>query len=406
MAELFRPMVDWELRTLIAQLAEKHTTIEIIGAGSKRSIGRPVEASALLSTVGLKGISLYEPNELVMSARAGTPLSQIEKELASRGQMLSFEPLEYGALLDSSEGLQTIGGIFATNNSGARRLAVGAARDHLIGLSGVNGRAEYFKSGGRVMKNVTGYDVARGLVGSWGTLAVFTELTFKVFPLPDDTVTLIYLGLEENLALELMGLALATPYEVSGAVHLCAAHAARLNVLKFNNGDTSFTALRIENFMKSVQYRKNKLAEHLAPYGSPLELDSESSLPFWAQLRKLAQLKSSNSLIWRLSTLPNKAAELVSVLRQHMDLNVTYDWSGGLVWLEVPSNEDGYVADIRRSLSIFGGHATLIRADESLRKRIDVFQPQSSNLEKLTRGLKKAFDPHGLLNPGRMYRML
>lgn len=403
MAELFRPMVDWELRTLIAQLGEKRSTIEVMGAGSKRGIGRPVDASVVLSTVGLKGISLYEPNELVMSARAGTPLSQIESELTSRAQMLAFEPLDYGLLFGSSEGQQTIGGVFATNNSGPRRLAVGGARDHLIGLSGVNGRAEYFKSGGRVMKNVTGYDVARGLVGSWGTLAVFTELTFKVFPLPDDSVTLIYSGLEENIAIELMGLALATPYEVSGAVHLSPVHASRMHSYSDMNGNTALTALRIENFMKSVLYRKRKLIEILSVYGTPLELAYETSLDFWGQLRRLAHLKSSGTLVWRLSAPPNKAAELVSVLRRYMHLDVTYDWSGGLIWLELPVSDDANVADIRRTLSIFGGHATLIRADENLRRQVEAFQPLSQNLEVLSRGLKKAFDPLGLLNPGRMY---
>jgi glycolate oxidase FAD binding subunit len=225
--DVFRPAADWELKSIIAQFGQQNVPVEITGAGTKRAIGHPVAAGALITTASLRGITLYEPTELVMSARAGTPVSQVEVELASRGQMLPFEPIDFGPALGAPHGLQTIGAVFATNNSGSRRISTGSARDHLIGLRGVNGRAEIFKAGGRVMKNVTGYDVARGLTGSWGTLAVLTEVTFKVVPLPDDIATIIYTGLPEDLAVELMSLAMGTPYEVSGTVHLPAAHAQR-----------------------------------------------------------------------------------------------------------------------------------------------------------------------------------
>jgi FAD/FMN-containing dehydrogenase len=219
-----------------------------------------------------------------MSARAGTPLSQIEVELASRGQMLPFEPIDLGPALGTDAGLQTIGAIFVANISGSRRISAGAARDYLLGARGVNGRAEIFKSGGRVMKNVTGYDVARGLSGSWGTLAVFSEVTFKVLPLPDDVATLVYPDLTDDLAVELMSLALTQPYEVSGTVHLSPMLASRLKHKGLSKGARSLTAIRLENFTRSIAYRKQKLRELLSVYGAPLELELESSLEFWGEV--------------------------------------------------------------------------------------------------------------------------
>jgi glycolate oxidase FAD binding subunit len=404
--DVLRPAADWELKSMITALGEQRIPIEIIGAGTKRGIGRPVATSALLTTASLRGIPLYEPTELVMAARSGTSLSQIEVELGSRGQMLPFEPLDLGPAFGMPAGAQTIGSVFMTNNSGARRIAVGSARDHLLGARGVNGRAEQFKSGGRVMKNVTGYDVARALTGSWGTLAVVTEVTFKVAPLPDDMVTLLYPGLPDDLAVELMCAAVGSPYEVSGTTHLPAAHAAQLQTPGVAVMKAPVTAIRIENFMKSVLYRKGRLAEALKAYGAPVELDLERSLAFWAELRRMAMLPFGTSFVWRISTSPKAAPLLVSNIRRHMPVEATYDWSGGLVWLETPPSADAGAADVRRAVAMHGGHATLIRADGAVRQSVEVFQPLSAGLERLSRGLKETFDPLGLLNPGRMYATL
>jgi glycolate oxidase FAD binding subunit len=404
--EILRPATDWELKSMLAHLGEQDVSVEIVGAGSKRGIGHPVQSAAIMTTASLRGITLYEPTELVMSARAGTPVSQIEVELASRGQMLPFEPLDYGPALASQGSQPTIGAVFATNNSGSRRIAVGSARDHLIGVRAVNGRAEMFKAGGRVMKNVTGYDVTRGLTGSWGTLAVFSEVTFKVAPLPDDMATLVYTGLPEDIAVELLSLAAGTPFEVSGTVHLSQAPASRIATAPLAGLRTSLTALRIENFMKSVRYRKGRLKDVLNAYGRPLELDLEASLGFWGEIRRMSFAAHAPSILWRVSTSPKNAVDLVATLRRQMPVEATYDWAGGLVWLEIPDCADAGAADIRRAVAISGGHATLIRAPEIVRRQVDVFQPQLPALEKLSRGLKLAFDPKAVLNPGRMYQGL
>jgi glycolate oxidase FAD binding subunit len=403
MNDIMRPATEWELKSMMAALSERGIAVEILGSGSKRGVGRPVIAPVALTTGAMRGISLYEPAELVMAARAGTPLSQIEVELASRGQMLPFEPIDLGPALGADAGLQTIGAVFAANLSGSRRISAGAARDYLLGVRGVNGRAEIFKSGGRVMKNVTGYDVARGLAGSWGTLAVLSEVTFKVLPLPDDVLTLVYPDLTDDLAVELMSLGMAQPYEVSGTVHLSPALVSRLKHKTLSQGKRSLTALRLENFTRSITYRKQKLRDVLSAYGTPLELELESSLEFWSEVRRLSFLPPNGTHLWRISTAPSMAASLVASVRRHMEVEAFYDWSGGLVWLETPASADAGSADIRRAVATHGGHATLIRADETVRSSVEVFHPLAPAVDRITRGIKRSFDPMGLLNPGRMY---
>jgi glycolate oxidase FAD binding subunit len=406
LSDLQRPGADWELQFMIAGCAEKGIPIEIVGSGSKRAVGRPVDGAVTNTTASLRGVTLYEPSELVMSARAGTPLTAIEAELAARGQMLAFEPIDVGPATGAAHGTQTIGAVFATNLSGARRIHSGAARDHLLGIKGVNGRAELFQSGGRVMKNVTGYDVARGLTGSWGTLAVLTEVTFKVVPWPETAVTVVYLNLPDNLAVELLSAAMAQPVEVSGAVHLQAPLAGRLSHPGLKTMGKSVTALRLENFSGAVTARKQKLKEALKVYGKALELDHRETLEFWGELRRLSVLPNRQTLLWRISTKPTAAAKLVQAIKRYMPAEAFYDWAGGLVWLEVPATADAGTAEIRRAAAIHGGHATLIRAERSVRASVEVFQPLSPPVERLTRGLKAAFDPAGILNPGRMYANL
>lgn len=403
MKEPMRPVTDWELASMIASCGARNEPVEIVGNGSKQKAGRPMQTAASITTKALRTIKLYEPTELVMSAEAGAPLTLIEAELASRGQMLAFEPIDLGPAIGGPPGQQTIGAVFAANLSGPRRVVAGAARDHLIGIKAVNGRAEMFKSGGRVMKNVTGYDLARGLSGSWGTLGVLTEVTFKVLPWPEAAVTLVFPGLTDDLAVELMCAAMGTPFEVSGAVHLSAALADRLTTRPPGVSGTGFTALRIENFITSVLYRKDQLSALLKIYGAPLELDYEVSLKFWSELRRLSVLSDQDSALWRVSTSPSNAAKLVAAIRKHMTVEAYYDWSGGLIWLEVPATADAGASDIRRAVAVHGGHATLIRADAAIRGAVEVFQPQSPVLERITRNLKSAFDPQGILNPGRMY---
>lgn len=406
MNDIMRPAAEWELQGIITNCTDRRLPIEVMGAGTKRGIGRPLQPGVVVSTTSLRGIPLYEPGELVMSARAGTSLTQIESELAARNQMLAFEPIDLGPVTGAGAGAQTIGGVFAANLSGSRRIMSGAARDHLLGIKGVNGRAEIFKSGGRVMKNVTGYDLARGLAGSWGTLAVLTEVTFKVLPWPETSVTLVWQGLPEDIAVELLTAATGTPFEVSAAAHLSQALAGRLQLASLRALGKSLTLLRIENFASAVAHRTEALRTALKIYGPALVVENHQSVQLWSELRRLSVFPYGPSSLWRLSATPTKAPELVASIRRHMSAEAFYDWAGGLVWLEIAATADAGASDIRRAVAIHGGHATLIRAEPAVRAAIDVFQPQSPAVERITRGLKHAFDPHGLLNPGRMYANL
>lgn len=391
---------------MLEHLSARGIAVEVVGGGTKRKIGRPVEVTALISTASLRGVSFYEPSELVMQVRAGTSLTQVETELASRNQMLAFEPIDPGPALGEPAGRQTIGAIFATNLSGSRRIAAGGARDHLLGIKAVNGRGELFQSGGRVMKNVTGLDLSRGLAGSWGTLAVLTEVTFKVLPRPEDSATLVYFGLPDDLAIELLCAAMATPFEVSGAVHLPLAMAARLEYPALRDEGKPVTAVRIENFPRATAYRKERLRDHLKSYGKAHILTREETLGFWGELRRLSILPDGASFLWRILTAPSVGPKLVDAIRRTMTAEAYYDWSGGLVWLEVPPSADAGASDIRRMVAMHGGHATLIRATAKVRTGIDVFPPLDFGVARLTRGLKAAFDPVDILNPGRMYANL
>jgi glycolate oxidase FAD binding subunit len=398
-----RPAAEWELTTLISDAAAKHRPLEVLGAGSKRAVGRAFQAAGAISTTALKGITLYEPAELIMAARAGTPLIEIETELAQRRQMLAFEPIDLGPALGGPSGRGTIGGVFATNLSGARRIAAGAARDHLLGVRAVTGTGELLHFGGRVVKNVTGYDVSRALAGSWGTLAIITEVTFKLMPRPEQTATVVLFGLDDELAAEVMCQAMATPYEVSGAVHLPAGMAARLKTRELAAAGKPVTALRIENFESFVAYRTRKLRELFKPYGEAAVVGDEVSQQFWRELRQLSPLQGRERPLWRISTAPRTGPKVVAAISRYMPAEAFYDWSGGLIWLEVPDSADAGATDIRRVIAQHGGHAMLIRADISVRAAVDVFQPLDPGVDRLTRGLKATFDPAGILNPGRMY---
>jgi len=404
-SELIRPNDEEELAAAIAEANSTQTPVEVIGAGSKREIGRPLQTAACLTTEKLTGLTLYEPTELVLSARAGTPLVEIEKTLAKNNQQLAFEPVDLGPMLGQDAGLATIGAVFAANLSGSRRIQVGAARDHLLGLRAVSGRGEIFKSGGRVMKNVTGYDLCRGVAGSWGTLAVMSEVTMKVLPRAQGTRTLLYIGLTDEVAIGAMCAALGSPFEVSGTVHLHSEFAAKLvadpDILR---RPSPVTALRLENVKSSLEYRCARLAESLEAFGKPAELGDAASREFWNGIRALDFLKGSTDPVWRISTAPAKGARLVAALAKRFDCRVAYDWSGGLIWLQARSSADAGAAEVGRVVAEIGGYATLIRADASLRGSLNVFQQLSPGVMALTRKLKDSFDPAGILNPGRMYR--
>ncbi len=401
--QIHRPAVDWELSTLLREATAAKQPVEILGAGTKQVVGRAARSNVGITTLSLSGITLYEPSELVMSAKAGTPLALIENELGQHNQMLAFEPIDLGPALGSPAQQGTIGAVFATNLSGARRIMAGAARDHILGVGAVTGSGEMVKSGGRVMKNVTGIDVARGLMGSWGTLAVMTETTFKVLPRPQSSTTLAFAGLPDEIATEAMCQALGSPFEVTGAVHLQAGLARRLWHASLRSAGQSITALRLENFESFIGYRAGRLKDQLKAFGDIHVLEHDSSTAFWDELRQLSVLQNSAVPLWRISTTATLGPKVVRDIKRYMNVDAMYDWSGGLIWLEVPPSSDAGATDIRRVLAVHGGHATLLRADPAVRAQVDVFHPLEPGVERITAKLKAVFDPAHILNPGRMY---
>ncbi len=392
-----------ELADLVAEAEGAKIPLEVRGRGSKYEVGRFIQSASIISSERLRGITLYEPSELVLSAAAGTPVAEIEHVLSEHGQQLAFEPIDLGPALGGPPGQSSIGGVFATNLSGSRRILSGAARDHVLGIQCVNGWGEIFKSGGRVKKNVTGYDLCKAVAGSWGTLAIMTEVTMKVIPIASETRTLLCLGLPDLTAIEAMCLSHGTPFEVSGTVHIQSELVDKLSDQDVKKARAAVTAIRVESFPSSARYRIGRLRELLAAYSPWLELDTARSRAFWEEIRSLRMYAGSDRPLWRISTTPTGAAKLVKAISRNIDTRVVYDWSGGLVWLDTSLTSDAGAVEIRRAVSEFGGHATLIRADRPTRATLDMFQPLEPSLSALTRKLKAAFDPGGILNPGRMY---
>lgn len=409
MADILAPRDAQELAEAVAWAAGGGTPLAIQGGASKAGLGRPVEAAHLLNLSALSGISFYEPEELVISAMAGTPLAQVIDTLAQGGQEMCFEPADYGPVLGAGAGQGTIGGVFACNVSGPRRVKSGAARDFLLGAKGVNGRGESFKCGGRVMKNVTGYDLCKLLAGSYGTLAVLSEVTFKVLPLPAETHTLLVYGLDADAAVRTMTEALKSPYEVYGAAHVPAGAAARSKLAALRVPGKSVTALRIEGPDASIRYCRGKLTGMVRARGQIGGLGETESQDFWRELRDLSYfLPLADRMIWRLSVTPSAGAAAAREIQSALDTEALFDWGGGLVWLAAPPPADVSEAlesarTVRAAVARVGGHATLMRAPEDVRTAVPVFPPQDEATAGLTRRLKDGFDPRRILNPGRMY---
>jgi glycolate oxidase FAD binding subunit len=399
-----RPTSPDELRDIVAGALAEEKPLRVVGAGSKDGFGRPLALPGL-HVDGLSGIGLYEPEELVMTVGAGTPMAEIEARLADNHQQLAFEPPDYGAFLGGATGRATIGGVLACNLSGPRRIKAGAARDHFLGVQVVTGRGELIKAGGRVVKNVTGYDLCKLLAGSFGTLAVMTEVTVKVLPAAEQTLTLTIAGLGVVEALGALRAAMASAHDASGAAYLPAAAAARCSVATIASAGTGIAAVRLEGPGPSLRHRADALKELLnSPAAEIGELDTAHSSAFWREVRDVALLPDE-ALLWRVSLPPSAGAELIGALETQLSLQWLADWAGGLIWLAVDRERltDGGATAIRTALAAYGGHATLIRADAALRAKIEVFQPQAEPLARLSARVKESFDPKRILNPGRMY---
>jgi glycolate dehydrogenase FAD-binding subunit len=399
----FIPADLTELRGAVADALTAEEPIEIVAGGTKRGLGRPLQLPRTLDLSRLAGIRDYQPSELVLTAGAGTPLESVEEALAKSGQILAFEPPNWSGILGlaaSAAGRRTLGGTLACNLSGPRRIKAGAARDHFLGFRGVSGRGEIFKAGGKVVKNVTGYDLCKLMAGSYGTLAALEEVTVKVLPQPEASCTVLLCGIEPAGAVRALTQALGSPHEVSGAAYLPAA-------LSLLSGMRDVVALRVEGPEPSVNFQRDQLLDEFSRDGESTTIEAEASIRFWRAIRDLAPLAHpGDRAVWRVSVAPSRGAEIAETISHALDASWYLDWGGGLLWIAIAGAEDGGGAVLRAAIRGADGrgtgHATLIAGSPALRRSIPVFEPQPPALAALADRVKDSFDPRRILNPGRM----
>jgi glycolate oxidase FAD binding subunit len=383
--------------------------LEIIGHGSRRQVGQPMATNALLDLSALNAVTAYEPHELIITVQAGAPLADVLSLIDSRNQQFAFEPVNTSGLL-GTPGLGTIGGMIGAGLAGPRRIKAGGVRDHLLGAHAVSGFGDSFKAGGRVVKNVTGYDLCKLLAGSWGTLAVVTEVTLKVMPRPESECTLVLRGLDDLTANRAMTVALGSPFDVSGAAHVpnSVFQAAVSGLDGLGSARDAVTLLRLEGITASVTHRAGSLVKALASFGPAEILADAASMAIWGSIRDVKPFAAGGALgawpVWRIVCPPATGGALGQTLARDTGGDVIYDWGGGLIWAALPPKPDAQAALVRQRVDAAGGHAMLLRASDEIRRNVDVFHPQAGGLAALGERVRHSFDPKNILNRGRMIR--
>ena len=385
MTPTLAPRSTDDVRDAVAESVRSGTRLEVRGGGSKAAIGAPREVP-LLDLGGLRGIVDYDPAELVLTVKAGTPLAEIEALVAGEGQMLAFEPFDHGPILGEAAGRATIGGVIAAGVAGSRRVTAGSARDHLLGFTAVSGRGEIFVAGGKVVKNVTGYDLSKLVTGSWGQLVALTELTLKVLPRPRVTATLVAEGLSCTAAHAAMARALGSHADVSAAAHLPAGV----------GGPAALTLFRVAGFAPSVAARCTILPGLLADHARLGRLEDEAAAPLWRAAATAAGL--DGPVLWRVHLPPARAPELIARL-EPLGARWTLDWGGGLVWLSLDETVDAGL--VRREAAALAGEAMLVRAPPAMRAVVPAFHPRAPKVIELETRVRRAFDPAGVFEIGR-----
>ena len=354
-------------------------------------------------------MTAYEPNELVITVQAGAPLADVASLIDSKSQQFAFEPMNTAVLLGTAD-VGTIGGMIGAGLAGPRRIKAGGARDHLLGAHGVSGFGDSFKAGGRVVKNVTGYDLCKLLAGSWGTLAVMTEVTLKVMPRPESERTLVLHGLDDISANKAMTAALGSPFDVTGAAHVpnSAFRSAGSGLGEIGAQRQAATLLRLEGILASVAHRAAALGKLLAPFAAADMLEDAASAALWGSIRDVEPFAAGSALgawpVWRIVCPPASGGRLGERLSRDTGGDVIYDWGGGLIWAALPPKPDAQAALVRARVDEVSGHATLIRASDQVRRNVDVFHPQAHGLAALSERVRQSFDPKNILNRGRLSR--
>ena len=407
MSGTYTPNNQEEISQFIYDSYQANKPLEIVTLNSK-PIGRSIQCSQTLDLRKNSGVIEYAPEELFIKVKAGTPLIDILEILKSKKQCLGFEPVDLGYLYNGKSNYGSIGGVTSCNLSGPRRFKSGALRDHLLGFTAVNGKGECIKSGGTVVKNVTGYDLSKLLAGSYGTLSVLTELVFKVIPEPEYAETFILYDLNPKKAMEAFSVAMKTSLEVSGA---CFYSKKNTEFLRLNDIDSSksVTAFRVEGPKKSVQERIVSLTKIFKEIKEKTVLELYQSNLFWKITANLECFSNSQNLVAKISLPPTETAGFISQFCEDdiMDINNKYfvDWAGGLVFLEINDKDPSYLIleKIKKFCKEKGSHITIIKANDNLRRTGFFVSTSDENIKILAAKIKQSFDPKSILNPGKIY---
>lgn len=378
------PQTAADVVDVVADAVRSGSRLEIRGGGSKMRVGAPREC-AFLETTAMSGVIDYDPAELVLTVRAGTPLAELETLVSSRGQMLAFDPFDHGPIFGSAKATATIGGVIAASVAGSRRLSAGSARDHLLGFEAVSGRAERFVAGAKVVKNVTGYDLPKLAAASWGRLFVLTEITLKVLPRPPMQATVVVEGLAADRARRALARAMRSQADVQAAAHI-PAHAT---------GSPPLTAVRLEGFGPSVNARIAMMYALWRDEGSPYVLSEDAAAACWSGIRHLSRLDDGRPL-WRINTPPSGGPIVVAAL-ETFSPNWLFDWAGGLIWMTLGCD----AATVRAAAKAAGGHAMLVRADGAMRSSVPPFHTPEPGVGALEARVRAAFDPQRVFETGR-----
>jgi len=409
---VYKPVDEIETSNFIKEIYKRNLPTEIVGTNTKNFIGNKLQCAKVLDLSRLSGIVEYLPEELYIKVKACTPISLIEESLEKYNQHLAFEPIDFGYLKDSKSNKGTAAGQLSCNFSGSRRFKVGSLRDHILGFRGVKGKGDVIKSGGTVVKNVTGYDLSKLVTGSFGTLTALTEITFKVLPKKDSISTLVIYLEDNKIISDLFDQLLSSSNEISGAVYMSVEPNNKNytknieKIFKFNNlkSEEPFVAIRIEGSKKSIDERIQDISQELQTNKMKTSiLDFYQSKLFWEKINNLELFSGTKNNLLRAVIPPAANLNLMKYLKN--DFKYYIDWCGSLFWIEVLEEENIQIKAIKETIINLGGYLTIVKKSESLSSDIDLFTINDTRL-LLSQKIKKSFDPKKLLNPGKMYRDL
>ena len=403
------PQNEREVSYFIKKFYKLNAPIELIGSGSKKKIGKPLQCSKTLNLSKLNEIIEYLPEELYIKVEACASIKQIEEELKKNKQQLAFEPIDFGYLLNGKSDYGTAAGQVACNISGPRRFKVGSVRDHVLGFRGINGKGEIIKSGGVVVKNVTGYDLSKLICGSYGTLVVLTEITFKVLPAPEGSKTLVIHNQQLEVAADFLDKAISSSNDISGAIFLpkepkvsgCVMNIEKTFQLNDLKHEGSITAIRIEGSKNSISQRIENLIDELKIINFNISiLETLQSEIFWNKVKNLEFFSSSKNNILRIVIPPSECVNLIYQLSNKYKYYL--DWGGALMWMEAFELSEEMFESIRKKVVRLGGYVTMIKNSDYLPFVEDVFTINRDRFN-ISQNIKKSFDPKRILNPGKMY---